>query len=41
MLVGYTRVSTVERNLDLERDTLEIAECERLYEETCSGLVTD
>lgn len=32
VLVGYMRVSTVEQNLDLQRDALERAGCERLYE---------
>lgn len=41
MLVGYMRVSTIEQNLDLQRDALEGACCERLYEDTCSGSVTD
>lgn len=41
MLVGYMRVSTAEQNLALQRDALEGAGCERLYEDTCSGAVTD
>jgi DNA invertase Pin-like site-specific DNA recombinase len=41
VLVGYMRVSTVEQNLDLQRDALEDAGCERLYEDTCSGAVAD
>ncbi len=41
MLVGYMRVSTVEQNLALQRDALEGAGCDRLYEDTCSGAVTD
>jgi len=41
VLVGYMRVSTVEQNLDLQRDALEGAGCERLYEDTCSGAVVD
>jgi DNA invertase Pin-like site-specific DNA recombinase len=42
MLVGYMRVSTAEQNLALQRDALEGAGCERLYEEdTCSGAVTE
>ncbi len=35
------RVSTAEQNLALQRDALEGAGCERLYEDTCSGAVTD
>jgi Resolvase, N terminal domain len=41
MLVGYMRVSTSEQNLALQRDVLEGAGCERLYEDTCSGSVTE
>ena len=41
MLVGYMRVSTAEQNLALQRDALEDAGCERLYEDTCSGAVID
>ncbi len=35
------RVSTVEQNLDLQRDALEGAGCERFYEDTCSSAVVD
>ena len=41
MLVGYMRVSTSEQNLALQRDALEGAGCERLYEDTCSGSVIE
>jgi DNA invertase Pin-like site-specific DNA recombinase len=41
MLVGYMRVSTSEQNLSLQRDALEGAGCERLFEDTCSGAVAD
>src|SRR6266446_2961052 len=41
MLVGYMRVSTSEQNLALQRDALEGVGCERLYEDTCSGSVTE
>jgi DNA invertase Pin-like site-specific DNA recombinase len=41
MLVGYMRVSTSEQNLALQRDALEGAGCERLYEDICSGSVTE
>lgn len=37
MLVGYGRVSTVDQNLDLQRDALERAGCERMLEEKKSG----
>lgn len=41
MLVGYMRVSTSEQNLALQRDALQRAGCDCLYEDTCSGAVTD
>jgi DNA invertase Pin-like site-specific DNA recombinase len=41
VLVGYMRVSTAEQNLGLQRDALDRAGCERLYEDICSGAVTD
>jgi DNA invertase Pin-like site-specific DNA recombinase len=37
MLVGYARVSTLDQNLDLQRDALTRAGCERLFEEKKSG----
>jgi DNA invertase Pin-like site-specific DNA recombinase len=37
MLVGYARVSTNEQNLDLQKDALEKAGCERMYVEHASG----
>src|SRR3954467_1010935 len=37
MLVGYARVSTLDQNLDLQRDALRKAGCERLFEEKKSG----
>lgn len=43
MLVSYMRVSTAEQNLALQRDALLSAGIapERVYEDTCSGTVTD
>lgn len=41
MLVGYMRVSTAEQNLALQRDALGVAGCERLYDDICSGVVTE
>jgi len=39
MLIGYMRVSTGDQSLDLQRDELERAGCERLYEDVVSGAV--
>lgn len=40
MLIGYMRVSTGEQNLDLQRDGLEIAGCEKIFDDVCSGRAT-
>ncbi|MCW8114226.1 recombinase family protein [Yersinia intermedia] len=37
MLVGYARVSTDDQNLDLQRDALTQAKCERIFEDAVSG----
>lgn len=41
MLIGYMRISTGEQNLDLQRDALERAGCERIYDDVGSGRATD
>jgi DNA invertase Pin-like site-specific DNA recombinase len=37
MLIGYARVSTHEQNLDLQKDALRKARCEKLFVDVSSG----
>ena len=39
MLVGYMRVLTAEQNLNLQRDALVAAGCEKIFEDVGSGAV--
>lgn len=41
MLIGYARVSTDDQNLDLQRDALEQAGCEKIYTDQRSGASTE
>lgn len=41
MLIGYARVSTQDQNLELQRDALTKAGCQKVFEDTVSGTRTD
>ena len=41
MHIGYARVSTNEQSLDLQKEALERADCQRIYEDHISGLRED
>ena len=37
MMIGYARVSTEDQKLDLQRQALQTASCERIFEDTAGG----
>jgi DNA invertase Pin-like site-specific DNA recombinase len=41
MLLGYARISTGEQSIDLQRDALTAAGCERIFADVASGSKTD
>lgn len=41
MKIGYARISTIDQNLDLQKDALQKMGCERIVEDTASGKNAD
>jgi DNA invertase Pin-like site-specific DNA recombinase len=41
MHIGYARVSTYEQTLNLQKDALEKADCDKIFTDTASGAKTE
>ncbi|WP_210497842.1 recombinase family protein, partial [Pantoea ananatis] len=41
MLIGYVRVSTNDQNTDLQRNALQSANCEQIFEDKISGKTSE
>jgi len=41
MLVGYARISTVDQNFDLQLDALDKVGCEKVFQDTASGSLSN
>jgi DNA invertase Pin-like site-specific DNA recombinase len=41
MLIGYARISTHDQTLNLQKDALQKAGCDRIFTDTASGAKTE
>lgn len=41
MFIGYARVSTPDQSLDLQKDALNAAQCELIYDDVASGTTAE
>ena len=41
MLIGYARVSTIDQNLDAQKDALQKSGCEKIITDEVGGSVSD